>query len=102
MYLYDNPEKLLGKKSEFTGNDLVVAHSIEEKKKHGDVVFPILTLSKDGNIQEIAQNLYATLHLADKENKQAIHLAKILHNHPLSRAINDRLSRAAQKGLSRI
>ena len=96
LYLYDNPKKLLGKKSEFTENDLVVVHDKEQKHDFGDPMFPILALSKDGNIEEIAHNLYATLHLADKQKKQAIHLSKIVQNHPLSGAINDRLSRAAK------
>lgn len=96
LYLYDNPEQLLGKKSELTKNDLVVVHDLEEKQIFGDTIFTILTLSKDRNIEEIAHNLYATLHLADKKKKQAIHLCKIVQNHPLSEAINDRLSRAAK------
>jgi L-threonylcarbamoyladenylate synthase len=96
LYLYDNPEKLLGKKSELTENDLMVVHNTEQKENFGDTMFPILTLSEDGKIEEIAHNLYATLHLADKQKKQAIHLSKIVQNHPLSGAINDRLSRAAK------
>ena len=96
LYLYDNPEKLLGKKSELTENDLVVVHDIEQKHNFGDTMFPVLCLSQDGDIEEIAHNLYATLHLADKQEKQTIHLSKIVHNHPLSGAINDRLSRAAK------
>ena len=96
LYLYDDPEKLLAKKSELTENDLVVVYDLEEKQIFGDTVFSILTLSMHGKIEEIAQNLYATLHLADKEKKQAIHVAKILQNHHLSGAINDRLSRAAK------
>ena len=96
LYLYDNPEKLLGKKSELTENDLVVVHNKEQKHNFGNSMFPILTLSEDGNIEEIAHNLYATLHLADKQKKQAIYLSKIVQNHPLSGAINDRLSRAAK------
>ena len=96
LYLYDNPEKLLGKKSELTGNDLVVVHNTEQKYNLGNTMFPVLCLSQDGDIEEIAHNLYATLHLADKQKKQTIHLSKIVHNHPLSGAINDRLSRAAK------
>lgn len=96
LYLYDNHEKLLGKKSEFTENDLVVVLDTEQKQNFGDTMFPVLSLSEDGNIDKIAHNLYATLHLADKEKKQAIHLSKIVQNHPLSGAINDRLSRAAK------
>ena len=96
LYLYDNPEKLLGKKSELTGNDLVVVHNTEQKYNFGNTMFPVLCLSQDGDIEEIAHNLYATLHLADKQKKQTIHLSKIVHNHPLSGAINDRLSRAAK------
>ena len=56
----------------------------EQKESFGDTMFPVLSLSKDGNIEEIAHNLYATLHLADKQKKQAIHLSKIVQNHPLS------------------
>ncbi len=96
LYLYDNPEKLLGKKSELTEDELVMVHNKEQKENFGDNMFPVLTLSEDGNIEEIAHNLYATLHLADKQKKQAIHLSKIVQNHPLSGAINDRLSRAAK------
>ena len=70
--------------------------TLEEKQIFGDTIFPILTLSEDGNIEEIAHNLYATLHLADKQKKQAIHVSKIQQNHHLSGAINDRLSRAAK------
>jgi L-threonylcarbamoyladenylate synthase len=96
LYLYESAQKLLAKKSELTENDLVVVHDTEQKENFGDTVFSILILSNNGVIEEIAQKLYATLHLADKEKKHAIHVAKTQQNHHLSGAINDRLSRAAK------
>ena len=100
LYLYDSPEKLRCKKSQLRENDLVILHFEHEKKEWKNTKLPVLTLSTGGKMEEIAQNLYATLHLADKEKKFGIHMAKVIQDHPLSGAINDRLIRAAQKSFS--
>lgn len=53
-----------------------------------------LYLSVDGNLEEIAHNLYKTLHAADALNADAIIVEKAPDD-GLGLAINDRLSRAA-------
>jgi L-threonylcarbamoyladenylate synthase len=54
------------------------------------------TLSSNGDLSEAAANLFAALHVADASSKERIAVASIPHT-SLGAAINDRLSRAAQR-----
>ena len=94
LYLYDNPEKLLGKKSELRENDLVV-HDTDEKKFRGyNVSCPDLIRRWEYRRNCPKSVCYSSP--GGQKKKQAIHMAKVMQNHPLSGAINDRLSRAAK------
>jgi L-threonylcarbamoyladenylate synthase len=53
-------------------------------------------LSKSGNIDEAAKELYAALHRLDKLNLDAI-IAERFPDHGLGKTINDRLQRAVEK-----
>ncbi|TGE15790.1 L-threonylcarbamoyladenylate synthase [Hymenobacter elongatus] len=53
-------------------------------------------LSKNGNLEEAATNLYSALHLLDKLNLDAI-IAERLPDIGLGKSINDRLERATKK-----
>ena len=55
-----------------------------------------LNLSKTGNLQEAAANLYRMIRQADAQKPRAIKIAPI-PNTGIGTAINDRLSRAAEK-----
>ena len=53
-------------------------------------------LSKDGDMNEAAKNLYAALHRLDKLNLDMI-IAERLPDYGLGKTINDRLQRAVEK-----
>lgn len=55
---------------------------------------PVEILSKDGNLQEIAANLFAALQRLNKSPAQQI-IAELAPDHGLGVAVNDRLQRAA-------
>jgi L-threonylcarbamoyladenylate synthase len=55
----------------------------------------IAFLSKDGNFEEAAKNLYAALHHLDASHLDVIIIEK-LPNHGLGEAINDRINRATK------
>ena len=55
-----------------------------------------LNLSKTANLQEAAANLYKMIRQADAQKPRAIKIAPI-PNTGIGAAINDRLSRAAEK-----
>ncbi len=52
-------------------------------------------LSKNGNLQEAAKNLYMTLRRIKKDNFKSIAVSKI-PNRGLGKTINDRLIRASK------
>lgn len=54
-------------------------------------------LSKTGDMEEAAKNLYAALHRLDKLNLDII-IAERFPDHGLGKTINDRLQRAVEKG----
>lgn len=56
-----------------------------------------IILSKSGNLDEAASNIFAAMRLLDKKGLQLI-LAEPLPDKGLGRAVNDRLRRAAHKG----
>ena len=63
---------------------------------HPNVAEPKMILSDSGSLVEAAQNLYATLHLADQKGLQRI-FVETFPDEGLGAAMNDRLSRAAAK-----
>ena len=60
--------------------------------KHKDFFY----LSKKGDLDEVAKNLYDTLRKIKKNRYKSIAIEKI-NNYGLGQSINDRLSRASKK-----
>lgn len=56
-----------------------------------------IQLSKNGNLEEAASNIFAAMRILDKKGLSVI-LAEPMPDEGLGRAINDRLRRAAHKG----
>jgi len=84
--------------AEKTGKDtIVLVHRDQDKQLWNEKNIPVISLSTDGDPAEIAQNLYACLHLADKAGKSSIQIASLPDEHHLAGAVNDRLFRAARK-----
>lgn len=68
----------------------------KDKITEGGYIFHQEILSKIGNINEAAKNLFAAMHRLDKSNLDVI-IAERLPNRGLGKTINDRLERAIKK-----
>ncbi len=75
--------------------DLIICSNLKEEESFRNNHFATLLLSKSGQLNEIAKNLYHTLQIADSMNKKRIIMHKIEGSENLAIAINDRLFRAA-------
>lgn len=78
-----------------SNDDLIICSSLEEEVNFSRYHFATLSLSKSGELNEIAKNLYHTLQIADSMNKKRIIMHKIEGSDNLAIAINDRLLRAS-------
>ena len=78
-------------------NDIIILPFKKETLNFDSSAFSILFLSENGDPNEIAYNLYNTLHEADKLNKDKIHASLFEDDFGVFSAINDRLTRASTK-----
>lgn len=91
-FLTDNVNELIHTFSDKKIGLLLFKDEITE----GGYIFHQEILSKTGNINEAAKNLYAAMHRLDKSNLDVI-IAERLPNRGLGKTINDRLERAIKK-----
>ena len=97
LLLHASVEKLCANAENFGKDTILIVHQDKEKELWIEKKVSVISLSRNGNPAEIAHNLYACLHLADKAGKSSIQIARLLDEHHLAEAVNDRLLRAARK-----
>ena len=96
LFLYSSLEQLF-QSNEIKENDVVLLPNSELVCPLAFKTCSVLYLSSSGDPKEITKNIFNSLNLADRLNKQRIHTALYQSDHGLLLAVNDRLGRAATK-----
>jgi len=78
-------------------SDLIICMNSKEEKILSGCGFSTLKLSDDNDPITIGKNLYHVMQIADTMKKNNIYIHKMIDSSDLSKAINDRLSKASSE-----
>ena len=78
-------------------SDLIICMNSKEEKILSGYGFSTLKLSDDNDPITIGKNLYHVMQIADTMKKNNIYIHKMIDSSDLSKAINDRLSKASSE-----